>query len=161
MLSRPTRSAAMFPTLPLTDGGTALRPWQAVPLVRFSPQRLAQRLGLCIIGWMADEQQPTDEALMLAYASGQAAAFEPLYSRHSQRLWRYFFRNTGNAAPVVNDSSAAPVTTAPATVVPAAAAAAASSVAPASVAPVSTGVTTSPVSTTPVQPLNDGFTTKP
>ena len=68
-------------------------------------------------------------------------------------------RNTGNAAPVVNDSSAAPVTTAPATVVPAAAAA--SSVAPASVAPVSTGVTTSPVSTTPVQPLNDGFTTKP
>ncbi|WP_395027542.1 sigma-70 family RNA polymerase sigma factor [Comamonas odontotermitis] len=46
---------------------------------------------------MVDEQQP-DEALMLAYARGHAAAFEPLYARHSQRLWRYFFRNTGNAA---------------------------------------------------------------
>lgn len=68
-------------------------------------------------------------------------------------------RNTGNAAPVVNDGSAAPITTAPATVTPAAAPA--SSVAPASAVPVSTGVTTSPISTTPVQPLNDGFTTKP
>lgn len=62
-------------------------------------------------------------------------------------------RNTGNAAPVVNDASAAPVSTSPAAVQSAPA-----SVAP---APVSTGVTTSPVSTTPVQPLNDGFTTKP
>ena len=92
------RSAAMFPILRTTDGRAALAPWHAQPLVRFSPQWLAPRLGLCIIGWMADEQQPTDEALMLAYASGQAAAFEPLYSRHSQRLWRYFFRNTGNTA---------------------------------------------------------------
>lgn len=49
------------------------------------------------MGPMVDEQQP-DEALMLAYARGHAAAFEPLYARHSQRLWRYFFRNTGNAA---------------------------------------------------------------
>jgi len=64
-------------------------------------------------------------------------------------------RSTGNAAPVVNDSSAAAISTQPATVVPAPAAAA-----PAA-APVSTGVTTSPVNTTPVQPLNDGFTTKP
>ena len=45
-----------------------------------------------------DTTVPPDEALMLAYASGQAAAFEQLYARHSQRLWRYFFRNTGNAA---------------------------------------------------------------
>lgn len=66
-------------------------------------------------------------------------------------------RSTGNAAPVVNDSSASAITTQPATVVSAPAAAPA---APAA-APVSTGVTTSPVNTTPVQPLNDGFTTKP
>lgn len=43
-------------------------------------------------------EMPDDQALMLAYASGQVAAFEQLYQRHSQRLWRYFFRNTGNAA---------------------------------------------------------------
>lgn len=60
--------------------------------------------------------------------------------------------STGNAAPVVSDGSAAPVSTQPATVVPAAASGA---------TPVSTGVTTSPVTSTPVQPLNDGFTTKP
>lgn len=39
-----------------------------------------------------------DEALMRAYAAGDAAAFAPLYGRHCQRLWRYFFRNTGDAA---------------------------------------------------------------
>lgn len=49
------------------------------------------------MGPMVDEQQP-DEVLMQAYARGHAAAFELLYARHSQRLWRYFFRNTGNAA---------------------------------------------------------------
>ena len=57
-----------------------------------------------------------------------------------------------NAAPVVTDSSAAPVggaKAAPAAVVAPAAAAA------------STGVTTSPVTSSPVQPMNDGFTTKP
>lgn len=67
-------------------------------------------------------------------------------------------RSTGNAAPVVNDGSAAPVSTQPATVVPAPAQAPAAA---SSATPVSTGVTTSPVTTTPVQPLNDGFTTKP
>lgn len=44
------------------------------------------------------EPAPTDEDLMLAYASGQAEAFGPLYDRNSQRLWRYLFRNTGSAA---------------------------------------------------------------
>lgn len=39
-----------------------------------------------------------DEELMRTYAAGEAAAFAPLYSRHSLRLWRYFYRNTGNAA---------------------------------------------------------------
>ncbi|WP_417283627.1 sigma-70 family RNA polymerase sigma factor [Comamonas sp.] len=39
-----------------------------------------------------------DEELMRAYAAGEAAAFVPLYRRHSLRLWRYFYRNTGDAA---------------------------------------------------------------
>ena len=67
-------------------------------------------------------------------------------------------RSTGNAAPVVSDGSAAPVSTQPATVVPAAAQTPAAA---SGATPVSTGVTTSPVTSTPVQPLNDGFTTKP
>ncbi|QTD47292.1 sigma-70 family RNA polymerase sigma factor [Ottowia testudinis] len=35
---------------------------------------------------------------MRAYATGQAAAFEALYDRHSKRLWRYILRSTGDAA---------------------------------------------------------------
>lgn len=37
----------------------------------------------------------SDEALMLAYAQGDAAAFEPLYQRHADALYRYFLRCTG------------------------------------------------------------------
>ena len=35
---------------------------------------------------------------MQSYAAGQAAAFEQLYSRHRLRMWRYFYRNTGDGA---------------------------------------------------------------
>lgn len=34
----------------------------------------------------------SDERLMLRYAAGEAAAFEPLYRRHKDGLWRYFLR---------------------------------------------------------------------
>ena len=51
---------------------------------------------------MAELPQPqsslADEALMQSYAEGQASAFELLYERHRLRLWRYFYRNTGDAA---------------------------------------------------------------
>jgi RNA polymerase sigma-70 factor (ECF subfamily) len=40
----------------------------------------------------------SDETLMQSYAAGQATAFESLYARHALRLWRYFFRNTADAA---------------------------------------------------------------
>ena len=40
----------------------------------------------------------TDEVLMQSYAAGQAAAFEQLYARHQLRMWRYFYRNTGDRA---------------------------------------------------------------
>ena len=35
---------------------------------------------------------------MLAYAAGQAGAFETLYDRHQMRLWRYIFRSVGDNA---------------------------------------------------------------
>ena len=40
----------------------------------------------------------SDEALMLAWAAGETAAFEPLYARHRSRLYRYFLRQLRDAA---------------------------------------------------------------
>jgi RNA polymerase sigma-70 factor (ECF subfamily) len=39
----------------------------------------------------------TDEALMLAYGAGRAAAFDVLYARHKGGLYRYLLRHCGNA----------------------------------------------------------------
>jgi RNA polymerase sigma-70 factor (ECF subfamily) len=39
-----------------------------------------------------------DETLMLAFAKGDAQAFESLYDRHAMRVWRYLFRGVQNAA---------------------------------------------------------------
>jgi RNA polymerase sigma-70 factor (ECF subfamily) len=41
---------------------------------------------------------PDDDALMLAWAGGDAAAFEQLYGRHRSRLYRYFLRQLRDAA---------------------------------------------------------------
>jgi RNA polymerase sigma factor (sigma-70 family) len=38
-----------------------------------------------------------DEALMLAYASGEAGAFDTLYARHRGGVYRYLLRHCGNA----------------------------------------------------------------
>jgi RNA polymerase sigma-70 factor (ECF subfamily) len=43
----------------------------------------------------ADE---TDEALMIAYARGDALAFEALYARHRNGVYRYLLRHCGDAA---------------------------------------------------------------
>lgn len=40
----------------------------------------------------------SDEELMLAYAGGEAAAFDLLYGRHKGGLYRYMFRQLSNAA---------------------------------------------------------------
>lgn len=40
-----------------------------------------------------DTSEPSDEALMAAYAGGDVAAFEQLYGRHRQRLYRYLMRH--------------------------------------------------------------------
>jgi len=39
----------------------------------------------------------SDEALMLAYAAGRAAAFDTLYARHKGGVYRYLLRHCGNA----------------------------------------------------------------
>ncbi len=39
-----------------------------------------------------DGQDASDEALMLAYAGGDAVAFEQLYARHRGKLYRYLLR---------------------------------------------------------------------
>lgn len=41
--------------------------------------------------------EDSDEALMLAYAAGDAAAFETLYGRYRTPLYRYFLRHVGDA----------------------------------------------------------------
>jgi RNA polymerase sigma-70 factor (ECF subfamily) len=41
---------------------------------------------------------PTDEDLMLAYAAGDAAAFETLYGRHKGPLYRFVLRSVKTAA---------------------------------------------------------------
>jgi RNA polymerase sigma factor (sigma-70 family) len=38
-----------------------------------------------------------DEALMAAYAAGEAAAFDALYARHKGPVYRYLLRHCGNA----------------------------------------------------------------
>lgn len=45
-----------------------------------------------------DPQAPDDDALMRAYARGNAAAFEQLYARHHAALYRFVRRLLGRAA---------------------------------------------------------------
>ena len=40
----------------------------------------------------------SDEALMLAYGAGRAAAFDTLYARHKGGVYRYLLRHCGNAS---------------------------------------------------------------
>lgn len=42
-------------------------------------------------------KEDTDETLMLNYARGNASAFEPLYARYRQPLYRYFLRHVSDA----------------------------------------------------------------
>ena len=45
-----------------------------------------------------DDGAASDEELMARYAGGDVGAFESLYLRHEQRVWRYLQRQTGNRA---------------------------------------------------------------
>ena len=44
-----------------------------------------------------DDAEDTDEALMLRYATGTAAAFDVLYRRHRAGVYRYLLRHCGHA----------------------------------------------------------------
>lgn len=48
--------------------------------------------ALTLIG-MNDSAEASDEHLMLAWAAGEAAAFEQLYARHRLRLYRFLLRH--------------------------------------------------------------------
>jgi RNA polymerase sigma-70 factor (ECF subfamily) len=45
---------------------------------------------------MSGAPDPVDEALMQAYAAGEAAAFDQLYQRHRAAMFRYVRRHVGN-----------------------------------------------------------------
>jgi RNA polymerase sigma-70 factor, ECF subfamily len=45
----------------------------------------------------ADRSDPGDEDLMLAYAAGDAAAFDALYARHKGGVYRFLLRHCANA----------------------------------------------------------------
>jgi RNA polymerase sigma-70 factor (ECF subfamily) len=45
-----------------------------------------------------DTNEASDETLMLAYAAGDAAAFDQLYGRHRARLYRYLLRQLRDGA---------------------------------------------------------------
>jgi len=46
----------------------------------------------------ADTREASDETLMLSYGGGDVAAFEVLYGRHRQRLYRFLLRELRDAA---------------------------------------------------------------
>jgi RNA polymerase sigma factor (sigma-70 family) len=45
-----------------------------------------------------DKHEPPDEALMLAYQAGDAAAFDRLYRRHKDALFRFLLRSANDRA---------------------------------------------------------------
>jgi RNA polymerase sigma-70 factor (ECF subfamily) len=47
---------------------------------------------------MSDDDDASDEALMIAYRDGDAGAFERLYRRHRGGLFRFLLRQCGGAA---------------------------------------------------------------
>lgn len=72
-----------------------------------APERpdFPHRLPTLNLPWMIDtaasvasNDEPSDEALMLAYAAGDADAFEPLYTRHRLKLHRFLVRQLRDAS---------------------------------------------------------------
>src|SRR5690606_28856669 len=93
------RARARQPRTRLTDVCTAMstaiahQPAGALPRWRprggFTPQGAGLTLLPVNEAAPASIPEPGDEALMLAYAGGDAGAFEQLYQRHRLRLYRY------------------------------------------------------------------------
>ena len=62
-----------------------------VRLLRLAPRALSQSACLAYAPRM--EHRPEDSALMLRYRDGDVAAFEILYRRHKDALFRYLLRH--------------------------------------------------------------------
>lgn len=71
------------------DAGTAGRAQRP----RYAPD--ARTLRLAAVDVLVEA---SDEALMLAYAGGDAGAFETLYARHRRRLYHYLLRQLRDVA---------------------------------------------------------------
>jgi len=77
----------------------------ALPLRQAAPTRYAPSPPALNLRGMDDPGQAreapdaaSDEQLMLAWAAGDAAAFEPLYARHRTRLFRFLLRQLRDQA---------------------------------------------------------------
>lgn len=87
MRHAPTRRHARRPRLPWT-GFTCLPPTLNLPAVNDAS------------GQQQEQEERSDEALMLAWAGGDAVAFEHLYARHRTRLYRFLLRQLRDGALV-------------------------------------------------------------
>ncbi|WP_149193278.1 RNA polymerase sigma factor [Luteimonas suaedae] len=85
MTHAPCFRHARIPCLPRT-GFTCLPPALNLPAVNDAARQ--------------DQEETSDEALMLAWAGGDAVAFEHLYARHRTRLYRFLLRQLRDAALV-------------------------------------------------------------
>lgn len=77
----------------------------ALPLRQTAPTRYAPPPPALNLRGMDDQGQAreasdaaSDEQLMLAWAAGDAAAFDPLYARHRTRLFRFLLRQLRDQA---------------------------------------------------------------
>ena len=66
--------------------------WLNAPAESSSPGFTAVRGPLTLVA-VNDLAEPADETLMLAYAAGDASAFEQLYARHRGPLYRFLLRH--------------------------------------------------------------------
>lgn len=85
MTHAPCHRHARIPRLPRA-GFTSLPPALNLPAVNDAARQ--------------DHEEASDEALMLAWAGGDAVAFERLYARHRTRLYRFLLRQLRDAALV-------------------------------------------------------------
>lgn len=99
-LDRPFISRMLMRVLPvdfaavsLLDASGCLRRTQ--PATRSGFPRAREPLTLAPVNDLAE---PADESLMLAYAAGDATAFEQLYARHRGPLYRFLLRQLRDPA---------------------------------------------------------------
>lgn len=89
----PTARAASLPPTARPCGAGRLNAPAAATAHRFTGVR-----GPLTLAAVNDLAEPADETLMLAYAAGDASAFEQLYARHRGPLYRFLLRHLRDAA---------------------------------------------------------------